>query len=178
MTQAFNQARTLKQAGKQSASYDTNFVAVSEDKSEEVSFTLATSRTSRYNPHCNAQVEKLNDTLWKAIQVTLHSRNMKNSELETVLPDALHSIRSLLCTATNSTPHEKMFNFTRRSTTGKSIPSWVKPGPIYVKNHTQVSKNDPPVMHTTLLHANPQYADVQLPSGGGDHCKYSRNLTR
>ena len=41
MTQAFNQARTLEQAGKQSASYDTNIVAaVSEDKSE-VSFTLA-----------------------------------------------------------------------------------------------------------------------------------------
>ena len=42
MTQAFNQARTLEQAGKQSASCDTNLVAaVSEDKSEEVSFTLA-----------------------------------------------------------------------------------------------------------------------------------------
>ena len=42
MTQAFYQARTLEQAGKQSASYDTNLVAaVSEDKSEEVSFTLA-----------------------------------------------------------------------------------------------------------------------------------------
>ena len=90
---------------------------------------------------------------------------MKNSEWETVLPDALHSIRSLLCTATNSTPHEKMFNFTRRSTTGKSIPSWVKPGPIYVKNDMRVSKNDPPVMQATPLHANPQYAHVQLPSG-------------
>ena len=73
---------------------------------------IATSRTSRYNPRCNGQVEKLNGTLWKAIQVTLHSQNMKNSKWETVLPDALHSIRSLLCTATNSTPHEKMFNFT------------------------------------------------------------------
>ena len=126
---------------------------------------IATSRTSRYNPRGNGQVEKLNGTLWKGVQVTLHSRNMKDSEWESVLPDVLHSIRSLLCTSTNTTPHERMFNFTRKSTAGKSIPSWVKPGPIYVKNHRRTSKNDPPVMPATLLHANPQYAYVQLPSG-------------
>ena len=58
-------------------------------------------RTSRYNPRCNGQVEKLNGTIWKAIQVTLHSRNMKMSGWEAILPDALHSIRSV----TNATPH-------------------------------------------------------------------------
>ena len=130
-----------------------------------LSKNIATSKTSRYNPRCNGQVEKLNGTLWKAIQVTLHSREMKLSEWETVLPDALHSIRSLLCTTTNTTPHERLFNFTRKSTSGKTIPSWVKPGPVYVKNHTKRSKNDPPVTPVTLLHANPMYAHVQLPSG-------------
>ena len=84
---------------------------------------ITTSRTSRHNPQGNGQVEKLNGTLWKAIEVTLHSKNMKLSEWETVLPDALHSIRSLLCTATNMTPHERLFNFPRKSTAGKSIPS-------------------------------------------------------
>ena len=126
---------------------------------------IATSKTSRYNPQGNGQVEKLNGTLWKAIQVTLHSRKMKPSEWEAVLPDALHSIRSLLCTATNCTPHERMFNFSRKSTSGKSIPSWVKPGPIYVRNHTRRSKNDPPVSSATLLHANPSCAHVRLQSG-------------
>ena len=87
------------------------------------------------------------------------------SEWETVLPDALHSIRSLLCTTTNTTPHDRMFNFTRKSTSGKTIPSWVKPGPVYVKDHTRRSKNDPPVSSATLLHANPMYAHVRLPSG-------------
>ena len=33
---------------------------------------IATSRTSRYNPSCNGQVEKFNGTLWKGVQVTLH----------------------------------------------------------------------------------------------------------
>ena len=60
---------------------------------------IATSRTSRYNPRCNGQVEKRNGTIWKAIQVTLHSRNMKMSGWEVILPDALHSIRSLLFSA-------------------------------------------------------------------------------
>ena len=87
------------------------------------------------------------------------------SEWETILPDALHSIRSLLCTATNTTPHERMFNYSRKSTAGKSIPSWVKPGPIFVKNHTRRSKYDAPVSPATLIHANPEYAHVRLASG-------------
>ena len=142
----------------------TDFIS-NETQNYLLSKNIATSKTSRYNPQGNGQVEKLNGTLWKAVQVTLHSRNMKASEWETVLPDALHSIRSLLCTATNSTPHERMFNFSRKSTSGKTIPSWVKPGPVYVRNHTRRSKNDPPVTSATLIHANPTYAHVRLPSG-------------
>ena len=130
-----------------------------------LSKSIATSKTSRYNPKCNGQVEKLNGTLWKSIQVTLHSRKLKSSDWETVLPDSLHSIRSLLCTATNATPHERLFNFSRKSTSGKSIPSWARPGPVYMKNHTKRSKYDPPVSSATLLHANPTYAHVRLPSG-------------
>ena len=126
---------------------------------------VATSKTSRYNPRCNGQVERLNGTLWKAIQVSIHSRKLKMSDWETVLPDALHSIRSLLCTATNTSPHERLFNYDRRSTSGRSIPSWVKPGRVYVRNHTKRTKNDPPVTSATLVHANPEYAHIRLDSG-------------
>ena len=142
----------------------TDFLS-NETKSYLLNKNIASSNTSRYNPQGNGQVEKLNGTLWKAIQVTLHSRNMNISEWETVLPDALHSIRSLLCTATNCTPHERMFSFNRKSTSGKTIPSWVKPGPVYVRNHTRRSKNDPPVTPATLIHANSSHAHVRLPSG-------------
>ena len=38
---------------------------------------MATSTTSQYNPHGNGH---LNGTLWKGIEVTLHSRKMKQSE--------------------------------------------------------------------------------------------------
>ena len=39
---------------------------------------IVTSRKSRYNPRCNGQVEKFNGTLWKGIQITLHSRKMNH----------------------------------------------------------------------------------------------------
>eukprot|EP00111_Clytia_hemisphaerica_P014337 TCONS_00042212-protein len=103
--------------------------------------SIATSKTSRYNPRCYGQVEQLNGTLWKALQVTLHSRNLKQSDWEDVLPDALHSIRSLLCKTTNETPHDRMFRYSRKSTSGRSIPSWVKPGPVYIRNQPRRSKN-------------------------------------
>ena len=126
---------------------------------------MATSKTSRYNPRGNGQVERLNGTLWKAIQVSLHSRKQKLSDWESVLPDALHSVRSLLCTATNQSPHERLFNYERRSTSGKSMPSWVKPGPVYIRNHVKQNKMSPPVSYATLINANPEYAHVRLDSG-------------
>ena len=65
MTQAFNQARTLEQAGKQSASYDTNLVAaVSEDKSEEVSFTLDAAPKNVFSNRSKDGQEKM-FLLWK-----------------------------------------------------------------------------------------------------------------
>ena len=74
---------------------------------------VATSRTTAYNPQGNGQVEKLNHTLWRTILLTLKSRKLPTTHWEDVLPDALHSIRSLLCTATNATPHERLFLYNR-----------------------------------------------------------------
>ena len=127
---------------------------------------VATSRTSRYNPRGNGQAERYNGTVWKAITLALKSRNLPISNWEIVLPDVLHSIRSLLCTATNSTPHDRMFSFQRKSTNGSSLPSWLStPGAVYVKNHTRMSKHDPIVEEAELLEANPEYAYVRLKSG-------------
>ena len=51
---------------------------------------VATSQTTPYNPQGNGQVENLNDTLWKAINVTL--RDKVYLLAEEVLPQALHSV--------------------------------------------------------------------------------------
>ena len=48
---------------------------------------------------------------------------------------ALHGIRSLLGSSINCTLYERRFCRTRRSVSVKSLPSWWKPDPIYVKQH-------------------------------------------
>ena len=61
--------------------------------------------------------------------MSLKSKNLQTEQWQLVLLDVLHSIRSLLCTATNETSYERFMNFSRRSSTGISIPSWLaEPG--------------------------------------------------
>ncbi|KAL7635484.1 UNVERIFIED_CONTAM: hypothetical protein RMT77_014553 [Armadillidium vulgare] len=87
---------------------------------------------------------------------------------ELVLPDALHSIRSLLCTATNATPHERLFSFRRKTSLGLSIPSWlVEPGSVLLKKYVRC-KDDPLVEEVQLLETNPQFAHVRFPNGRED----------
>ena len=127
---------------------------------------IATSKTSRYNPRGNGQAERFNGTIWKAVNLALKSKELPLSAWELVLPDALHSIRSLLCTATNCTPHERMFNFQRKSTAGNSVPSWLAhPGPVFIRKHVRGSKYEPLVEEAELIEANPEYAFVRLNTG-------------
>ena len=117
---------------------------------------IATSRTTPYNPEGNGQCERYNGIVWRTITLALKSRNLPVTHWESVLPDALHSIRSLICTSTNVTPHERLFNYQRRSTTGQSVPSWLTtPGPVLIKRHVRNSKYDPLVDEAELIEANP-----------------------
>lgn len=130
---------------------------------------IAYSRTTSYNPHGNGQVERYNGVIWKAIATTLRSRGLPDKCWQMVLPDALHAVRSLLCTATNATPHERLFNYARRSSVGDTIPSWLcHPGPVLLKRHVRASKTDALVDEVELLHANPQYAHIRYPNGKED----------
>ena len=127
---------------------------------------IVTSRTTPYNPRGNGQVERLNGTLWKTVTLALKSRKHEISQWELVLQDSLHCVRSLLCTQTNATPHERMFSHRRRSTSGNSLPSWLlSPGPVYLKRHVRASKYDPLVDEVELLEANTHYAHVRMPDG-------------
>ena len=127
---------------------------------------IATSKTTPYHPIGNGQVERYNGIIWKGVRLSLKSANLPDSKWEQVLPDVLHSIRSLLSTSTNTTPHERFFNFQRRSSSGSSLPSWLQhPGPVLLRRFVRTSKNDPFVDQVRLIHANPTYAHVEYPDG-------------
>lgn len=127
---------------------------------------IATSHTTAYNPQGNGQVEKLNSTLWRTILLALKTKNMTVENWEQVLPQSLHSIRSLLCTATNCTPHDRMFKHPRRSTNGISLPSWLtSSGQVLLKRFNRSNKYQPIVEEVELLHSNPDFSFVRLPDG-------------
>nr|XP_014294134.1 uncharacterized protein LOC106692604 [Halyomorpha halys] len=121
---------------------------------------VATSMSAPYNPIGNGQIERQNGIIWRTVSLALKHRKLDPSDWESVLPDALHSIRSLLCTATNETPHERMFRHNRRSANGTSLPTWLSPSnKALMKKHVRTTKCDPLV---EIMEVNPQYARVRL----------------
>lgn len=130
---------------------------------------ISTSRTTPYNPQGNGQVEKSNGTIWRAVTMDLKTRGWPQSLWQEVLPNVMHSIRTLLCTATNVTPHERLLGFPRRSGTGTSIPTWLTaPGPVLLRRYVRRSKQDPLVDEVDLIEANTQYAHVRHANGRED----------
>lgn len=98
-----------------------------------------------------------------------YEHNLPIHQWEVVLPDALHSIRSLISTATNCTPHERLFNYQRKTSSGVSLPSWLSsPGPVLLRRHVRQSKYEPLVDEVELIEANPQYAHIRFPDGRED----------
>ena len=127
---------------------------------------IATSNTTPYNPAGNGQCERYNGVIWTSILLALRTRGLPTECWEEVLPEVLHANRSLLCTATNSTPHERLFNFPRKTNLGSSLPSWLlTPGPVLLKNYYRTSKYQPIVNEVELIDANPNYAKIRYQDG-------------
>ena len=122
--------------------------------------------SSPYHPQGNGQCEREIGTIWKSVCLALKSQKLPITHWEQVLNKVLHSIRSLLCTATNQTPHDRMFSFPRKSSNGYSLPSWLScPGPVLLRKFARHSKNDPLVEHMELKSATPHYATIRYPDG-------------
>ena len=127
---------------------------------------ITTSKTAPCHPNGNGQVERYNGIIRKAFRLSLMSANLPDSKWELVLPDALHSIRSLLFTSTNTTPHERFFSFRRRSCSGTSLPPWLQYlGPVLLRHFARTSKNDPFVDQIELTGENPNCTHVKYSDG-------------
>ena len=126
---------------------------------------IATSRSTPYHPQGNSQCERINQTLWRTVKLMLCDKGLSVQAWETVLPEALHSVRSLLCTATNATPHERFLPFDRRSMLGRSLSSWlIQPAPVMLRKFVR-NKSEPPCEEVELLEANSTFAYVRFPDG-------------
>ena len=124
---------------------------------------VAVSCTSPYNPQGNGLCEQYNGIIWKTVQLALANWKMLISKWESVIPEALNAIRTLLCTSTNSTPHERFFSFPRWNSTGTFLPSWLaQPGIVLLKHHVHHSKHDPIVSKVKLIEANPNTPRLKL----------------
>jgi len=111
----------------------------------------------------NSQVERYNGIVWKAIRLGLKSHNLPVSSWENMLLDGLHSIRSLLCPATNSTPHERFFAFMRRLPNGKSLPAWLSsPGPVFLRSFVRSNKNYDMVEEVELTDLMSKLTGIEL----------------
>ena len=127
---------------------------------------IASSKSTPYHPTGNSQVERYIGVIWKSVRLALKSYNLPLSCWENVLQNALHSVRSLLNTTTNATPHELFFSFTRRSPSGTSLPAWLSvPGPVMLRKFVRLHKNDDLVDEVELINANPSYANIRYSDG-------------
>ena len=131
-----------------------------------LSLGIPYSNSAVYNPKGNGQVERYNGVVWKGVELALHSKNLEQKYWQSVLPAVLHSIRTLVCTSTNRTPHERLFSFQRKTVTGHSLPSWVTAnGKALVKTHVRSSKYDPWVEECEIIHVTPTYAQIKTAKG-------------
>ena len=127
---------------------------------------IASSHSTPYHPTGNSQVERFNGISWKAIRLALASAELPVEQWESVLSDALHSNRSLLSTATKGTPHDRFFSFSRKSSQGVSLPSWLSPGSVLLKKFVHSNKQDDLLVEEVeLTHVNPTYAHIRYKDG-------------
>ena len=142
-------------------------VSVCHFKINEQTYSRPRLRKSTYHlgPRGNSQCERFNGIIWNTIKLALRTNGLEIANWEMVIPEVLHSLRSLLCTATNEVPHDRFLKFPRRSMFGTNAPIWMnEPGPVYVRKHVR-DKYDPVVEEMDLLNANPNYAVVRSPEG-------------
>ena len=139
--------------------------------------SVAKTRTTPYRPEGNGQCERINGTIQKTIQLALKTFGYDKTKWERVLPHALSSIRSLLCTATNCIPHDRLFTFRRSSVTGSDLPEFLlHPGSDVLHRRHVYSKGDEPTEKVELMETiSPYYARIKYPTGRVDTVS-TRNL--
>ncbi|XP_003366844.1 conserved hypothetical protein [Trichinella spiralis] len=116
------------------------------------SLGVVNSRTTAHNPQGNGQAGRYNGIIRKAVSLALRSHNLRIEQWEEVIRLALHLLRRLLSTATNATPHERLFGSSSRTPTDTSLPTWLTtPGMVLIRRLSQTNKRNLLVEELELL---------------------------
>lgn len=129
---------------------------------------ISHSRTTPYNPKGNGQCERFNGVIQKNIECILHSRKLPESKWEQVLPEALSAIRELMCTSTRESPHDRIFNSSRKGHDHKAfvLPKWLADGKRALFKNPVRNKADPRVIPIQILEVvNEHFARVLFQGG-------------
>ena len=89
---------------------------------------IAHSQSTPYHPVGNGLCERMNGTIWKAVCCLLEFCKLPASHWESVLCEAFSAIRTLLCTAANKPPHDRLFQFQRKEGFNYYMPAWIRAG--------------------------------------------------
>jgi len=126
---------------------------------------ISFSTSTPYHPQGNSQCELSNQTIWRTIKLLLHSERLSADLWATVLPEAHHAVRSLVCLSTNETPHERFLRFPRKAMAGSALLSWLlHPGPILLRRHVR-NKGDPLCDLVELVEGNQTHSVIRLGDG-------------
>lgn len=130
---------------------------------------ISHSRSTPYNPTGNSQVERYNGVIWRSVKCLLHARKLPQSMWEQILPEALNASRTLLCTVTNESPHDRMFKFNRKDAEGFNLPHWLDAGrEAYCRRFVR-NKEDPLLQPVKILQViNPHFARIEREDGHVD----------
>jgi transposase InsO family protein len=74
---------------------------------------INSNHSTPYHPVGNSQCVRYVGIVWKTITLELEQNKLSINQWDTVVERALASIRALINTSTNETPHNRMFAFER-----------------------------------------------------------------
>lgn len=143
----------------------TSFVS-SEVKSYLFSKGIASSHSTPYHPVGNSQCERYVGIVWKTITLEIDQLKIGINQWDTVLDRSLHSIRSLISTATNATPHERLFSFARSQFVTNHFTFEVDKF-MYLKKFVR-NKSEPLVERVEVVNRNPNYTEILHGNGRFD----------
>lgn len=122
------------------------------------SWSVHQSRTTPYNPSGNGQCERFNGIIWRTVLCILAQNQANLGCWPDYLGEALHCVRSLHCSSTGLTPHNRLLAFVRRT---PPIYQPAIPAGDYVWLRRFVRhKNDPTGELVQIVAAYPNYAVI------------------